>query len=227
MKSTNFYGDKTERFDNYTYGHVYIIKFICSVIYFLTIKHLFMAESTDNVLTRGLRGSFGKQMVFRQKHGRTYVAKPPRKRSGELTDRQKAQQERFTQATLYWAKIKNTDVRQEYENAAGDGLSAYNIAVSDTLNAPAIEDIDISQYTGLANQVIRVVAHDNFKVKEVTVTIENGDGTFVEEGNATSQDGINWVYTTTAPNESLSGDRITVGVIDNPDNLTEKDVVLP
>ena len=50
--------------------------------------------------------------------------------------------------------------------------------------------------------------------------IENEDGSLVEEGLAIDN-GAEWIYTATANNADLSGDKITVQATDNPANLSE------
>ena len=84
---------------------------------------------------------------------------------------------------------------------------------ADLLNAPKIEQIDLSGYHGQVGDVIKVRAYDDFKVVSVSVHIYNSDGVVVEEGNATEQ-GIDWVYTATAQNTDLSGDKIIVKATD-------------
>jgi len=72
-----------------------------------------------------------------------------------------------------------------------------------------------------------VRAVDDFEVKEVTVSIQNADGTEVESGAAVFQEEtIWWRYTATTINESLDGDKIIVRVSDIPGNLTEEEKVI-
>ncbi len=71
--------------------------------------------------------------------------------------------------------------------------------------------------------VIGVTAVDDFRVAQVRVRIENGDGTLVETGLAVQQaDPHQWVYTATAANASLAGDKLTVQATDLPGNLNEE-----
>ena len=78
---------------------------------------------------------------------------------------------------------------------------------------------------GIGAQGHYLTAFDDFKVKAVTVKIENADGTLVEEGNAV-ESGLYWIYTAKQNNADLSGDKITVRATDIPDNLTEKEETL-
>lgn len=56
-----------------------------------------------------------------------------------------------------------------------------NVAVADFFNAPNIQEIDVSAYTGQIGSVIRVRATDDFNVNDVFVHITNADGSLVEE----------------------------------------------
>lgn len=186
-----------------------------------------MAKSVNNIITHGLSGKIGDILVFKQVNGKTIVSKIPTK-SNKETDKQKAHRQKFQEAIIYAkASLQDDDLKQEYEAEAKDkGLKPNNIAVADFLKAPKIEEVNLSAYTGKKGDIIKIKALDDFKVKAVSVKIENADGSLVEEGNATEQ-GLYWVYTATANNTDLSGDKITIKATDNPDNLTEKQEVLP
>ncbi|HEY5508168.1 MAG TPA: hypothetical protein VIK29_05800, partial [Paludibacter sp.] len=74
---------------------------------------------------------------------------------------------------------------------------------------------------------IKVRATDDFKVKEVAVGIFNEDGSEVEHGLAElSANGIDWIYTATAINDSLTGDKIVVQASDLPGHTTLGEKVL-
>lgn len=100
-------------------------------------------------------------------------------------------------------------------------ISTYNVAVADLLNAPDIETIDVSGYAGNPGDLIKILATDDFLVTGVSVKIENADGSLVEE-SAAVQTGAEWIYTATATNSDLSGDKITVTATYTSANMTEK-----
>lgn len=182
-----------------------------------------MAESKNNIITHGLSGKVGDLIVFSQRNGKTFVSKVPKERTGELSDKQKEQKRKFQRAILYGKSVMNDPHRKELYEAGADhskGISAYNVAIADLLNAPGIDSIDLTAYTGKKGDVIKIIALDDFLVKAVTVKIENEDGSLVEEGLAIDN-GAEWIYTTTANNADLSGDKITVQATDNPANLSE------
>ncbi len=182
-----------------------------------------MAKSKNNVVTHGLSGTIGDMLIFRQKGGKTIVAtksEKPRK----LPEIQKEQMRRFQHAALY---AKAAQVSEEYKSAATKEKTAYIIAVADFLKAPSIEQVDLSAYTGQPGNTIRIRVIDDFAVKTVIVRITNGDGSLVEEGEA-HPDAINfeWIYTATASNSSLDGDKIEIFASDTPGNVTQEEYML-
>ncbi|WP_126695962.1 hypothetical protein [Hymenobacter gummosus] len=183
-----------------------------------------------NLVTQGLSGTLGGQLVFRQTSRGTVVGVSPQSPSGPPTAGQLAQRERFQQAVVY-AKGQSQDpaVQAEYaEQAAAENISVYNVLLRDFLQAPNITDVDLSQYSGQAGEVIVVTANDDHAVQAVTVKIENGDGSLVEQGTAVQQTDPNrWHYRTTQPNTSLTGDKITVTATDNPGHTAVKTQILP
>ncbi|MBD8083622.1 hypothetical protein [Chryseobacterium caseinilyticum] len=187
-----------------------------------------MAQSKNNIVTHGLSGKVGDLLVFSQRNGKTIVSKAPKERTGELTENQKTYRQKFQKAVLYAKSVLNDPAKKEIYEAMSDnskGMSTYNVAVADLLNAPDIEIIDLSGYSGNVGDVIKIMATDDFGVEEVKVKIENADGSLVEEGNATNN-GVEWVYTATVQNSDLNGDKITITASDAPANLSEKSQTL-
>lgn len=182
-----------------------------------------MAESKNNIVTHGLSGKVGNMLVFSQRNGKTIVSKVPKERTGEATAKQKEQIAKFQQAIIYAkSAMQDPDAKAMYQASANSskGISAYNIAVADLLKAPQIDEIDLSNYAGKIGDTISTKVTDDFMVVSVKVIISNADGSLVEQGNATQQ-GTKWVYTATATNTDLDGDKIIIQAGDIPDNLSE------
>ena len=187
-----------------------------------------MAQSKNNVITHGMSGKIGDLIVFRTVNGKTIVANKPAERKGELSEGQKSNQKRFQQATIYAkSAVADPALKDEYKEAAKEGLSSYNVALADFMHAPDISEVNVSKYNGKAGGTISISATDDFKVVEVFVTILNQDGTLVEEGFAKqSSGGIEWIYTATANNDSLTGDKIIIRASDLPGNTTKAEHAL-
>jgi len=183
-----------------------------------------MAESKNNIVTHGLSGKVGDLLVFSQRNGKTIVSKVPKERTGEASEKQQVHQLKFQKAIIYAKSVlADPDKKQQYEAVSdkSEGKSTFNVAVADLLNAPDIETLDLSSYTGNPGDTIKVTVTDDFGVTAVTVKIENSDGSLVEEGLA-AQNGAEWIYTATVQNTDLAGDKITVTATDLPANMSEK-----
>jgi len=90
-----------------------------------------MAKVRNNVIVRGLSGSFGEQMVIRiDKAGRTIVSnKPEFDENRVFTSDQQAQQEKFREAVAYAKDVKEEEVY--LTKAEGTPMSPYNVAMAD------------------------------------------------------------------------------------------------
>lgn len=85
----------------------------------------------------------------------------------------------------------------------------------------------MENYDGTVGSTIKVRAIDDFMVETVRVEIYSADGSEVASGQAVlDNNGIDWVYTATAVNEDLSGDRIVIKASDMPGNITEQEEAL-
>jgi hypothetical protein len=179
-----------------------------------------MAKQKNNVVTHGLSGKIGDLLVFRQRDGKTVVAKMPAQPK-TLSDKQIKHRKRFQQAMIYaTAAAVSPETAELYRAAAKKGRTPVNVAVADFFNAPDIEEVDLSGYAGCAGEQIRITVSDDFAVISVKVQICNADGSQVEEGEAVRSAGNLWIYTTSQNNESLEGDRIVVSASDMPGNIT-------
>jgi hypothetical protein len=184
-----------------------------------------MAKSKNNVVTYGLSGKIGDLLVFRQRDGQTIVSKIPQQ-SGKASAKQKAQRKRFQQAVIY-AKtaVDSSETGDLYKAAAKKGKTPINVAVADFFNAPDIEHVDLSEYTGNAGDRIIVTASDDFMVKSVKIKIINDSGV-LEDGEAAQAAGLQWVYTATQENSSMESTKIVISVSDLPGNVTEEELIL-
>ncbi len=167
-----------------------------------------MAKVIDNILLGGLQGSIGKQIVIKIRNGKPYVAKHPRKRTGEIpTEKQTVAREHFARAQRFASFAnKNVDLKAFYLPYVQSGQTVLNVAYRDAFYPPVIHEVDVRYYTGRPGQPIIVTATDNFLVVTVHVKIHNSEGSLIEEGPAKrSEDLDEWVYTTSMHNGSVVG----------------------
>ena len=181
-----------------------------------------MAKVKNNIVTQGLSGMLGGQLVFRQTSRGTVVSVAPGEYNGPVSAAQTAQRERFQQAVIY-AKGQAAYAADAQEH----DISVYNVLLRDFMQAPNITEVDLSTYKGKVGDVLAITANDDHAVKSVSVKIENSDGTLVEQGAAQQQADPNlWHYVATKANATLTGDKITVRATDNPGHAATKTTTL-
>ncbi|RXQ90948.1 hypothetical protein EO244_12650 [Ancylomarina salipaludis] len=188
-----------------------------------------MAVVKKNIVTDGLSGKLGRNLVFRQSNGKTIVASSPTP-SGTYSEKQLDQRKVFTKASHY-AKIQMADpvFGKKYRMAAkAKGLrTPSNLAVQDYLRPPVIESLNASNYHGEPGDEIIVEAYDDLEVEKVTVEIYHADGSLVEKGMAsTNGNAFEWHYSASVANADYAGDKIIVKAFDHPGNETIKELVL-
>ena len=158
-----------------------------------------MAVVDKNIVITGLSGSLGDQLVIQEgKGGQTIVRTKPRPSDRPATEAQVAQREKFRDASAYAKEA--VPLQPVYaEKAAGEPVTAYNVALADFLHPPEIVELDVTAYTGQVGQTIRVKARDDVQIKTVNVVIAAGDGTLIESGAAAEIEGQAgwWGYQTT------------------------------
>lgn len=186
-----------------------------------------MAKVNYNVVTHGVSGKIGDLLQFRQRNGKTIIAKIAA-RSGKFTLAQQQVRDKFRQAAAYArSALKNPAIREIYESRAGGEITAFNIAIKDFFTSPVISGVDLAAYIGDTGNPITVTTTDDCKVMEVKVQVFESNGNLLEEGLATQQGEQDaWVYTASAFNSKPSGSRVVVQVRDMPGNTTTQETVL-
>lgn len=136
--------------------------------------------------------------------------------------RSKMQEKRRLQQAVIYGKsaLKDFFKKQAYESDP-DGRHPFDVAFADFLNAPSIDSVDFSEYSGRIGSRITVVVLDDFAVSSVYIKIQNADGTIADEGFA--DPGLfqtEWIFTAAQDNPDLVGDKITITATDLPGNDT-------
>ena len=189
-----------------------------------------MAKINDNLLVRGARGNVGKQFVYKRRGDNTHIARMPKvKKDAIPTAAQEEHRELFAAASLYaTGAISNPALKLEYQEKAGPGETAFNVALRDYLKSPQVKKIDASKYDGTIGSILSINARDDFRVADVKVSIHDATGFLVEEGNAVLSplDRNKWIYTATQENTVFAGTRITVIASDLPGNTAMLQVTL-
>ncbi|SKB86478.1 hypothetical protein [Daejeonella lutea] len=185
-------------------------------------------ELKNNDLIKGSSGRFGDQLVYRQRNGKTIIARRPVKRNTPPSVIQQELREQFSEAVLYAkAVIANEAKKAIYQGKATPYYSAYLLALTDFRKAPEIRKYDTSAYSGQIGDEISVRAIDNFKVERVMLLIKDSLGETIEEGAAVlSENGVDWIYTATVVNPTLPGTTLFISAADIPGNITTEEVTL-
>lgn len=180
-----------------------------------------MAQSNENVVIQGMRGTIGGQLVFRNRLGKTVVSKSPKKGRLSSTE-QLAIQAKFKLALAYAkSAVKNEPVKAGYQAMAKGGQTAFNVAFQDAYHSPELSALNTDGYRGQIQNPIVVRAIDNFKVDSVRVLIIDAEGSLVEQGNAVAEaNGLDWKYLCTQAHADLPGTVIRVIARDLPGNET-------
>ena len=189
-----------------------------------------MAQSTDNVVTYGLRGMIGKLLVFKRRGDKMIVSnRPVFKTTRVYTPEQLQIQQRFKEASIYAsAAIKDEVLKLGYTALATGNQSGFNRAFIDYQTPPTfIGNPDVSAYTGSVGDKILVKVTDDFKVDEVKVELKSATNVIIESGQAVMQpNGIDWEYTVQVLNNDITGTKITFSAYDVPRNETIQEITI-
>ena len=189
-----------------------------------------MAKINENLLVRGARGNVGKQFVYKKRGNDTHIAKMPvGGNKGEPTSGQAGIRDLFGAASVYARSVvADPDLKKQYQQKAGPGRTAFNMAFRDYFKHPVVQSIDTSKYNGNIGSSIVITAKDDFRVVEVFVRIHTALGVLVEEGMAILNpvDRNKWIYSATQNNTELPGTVISAVASDLPGNKAELELSL-
>lgn len=189
-----------------------------------------MAHSDNSVVTRKLKGTIGKELVFREWGDKTVVAKAPGKRKGKVTEKQAETQERFLLASRYARAVMNNPdqgLAEAYAKGLRPRQNVYSRALEDCMSPPVVKSINTRNYKGATGDKIVVRAIDDFRVVSVHVEVYASGGTLLEAGSAAmDENGLDFIYTATQVNGTLAGSKIIAIATDVPRNEGALEVTL-
>lgn len=188
-----------------------------------------MAHAQEGIIASKLRGTLGKELVFKDWEGLKIVAKFPKKRSNAtLTAGQQETQEKFLLASRYAkAVLQDAAMKDGYAAVLKPRQNVYARALTDFLSAPVVKIPNAQKYKGVIGDQIVVRAVDDFRVTGVHVEIYAADGSLLEEGAAIAQsNGLDWGYTATQANNVIAGCTVRAIATDVPGNEGTLEVVL-
>ena len=188
-----------------------------------------MAKAVRNVVTNNYSGKLG-DIILRVVDGRSIISKYPRYKKFHWSRAQKRNQSRFRDAVAYAGRaVEDPVMREYYKSKVKWGQHERNVAISDYLLNPEIQDIDVSNYRGQEGNIIKITTINKYKIAAVIVTILNAAGFEVESGMAVEYPygaSGEWFYKTLEPNPEWRGGRVVVRVTDSPGKVVTSFQVL-
>jgi len=194
--------------------------------YIWYVKNVTVPKTNKNIITAGLSGGLGKQVVYvkETKGKRQYMRSWPKKiDKKKRTESQKMHLQKFYNLGInYWGNVKRTpDLLAAYQAKAVSPVNAYNLAMKDFMSDPEIKEIVPDRTSSAQRPVIRIRATDVIGVKKVDVTIMQTNGTIILSGPATrSGHSDNWLFAFALPDPSIGEIRVKVNAYDYPENST-------
>jgi hypothetical protein len=179
-----------------------------------------MAKAKLNPILEQLHGGMGDLVFRRTPGGGVTVMHRPDMSGVKWSPAQVAGRERFRQAVQY-ARLTLADPQKRipYDEVAHKrGRRAYGLMLTDFMNLPVVDGVDLTGYAGAAGDRITILAHDDFGVTQVRVCISTMQGREIESGLATEQPAGNgqWSYRATIPLPAGTQVHITVTARDRP-----------
>ncbi len=90
-----------------------------------------MARVKNNIITQGISGKIGKQLVYKTYGDKTVITQYPRMHKVKFTDRQKAGQSLFARAVEYAHSInKDPAKKAAFQATIEPGRIVFNAAIS-------------------------------------------------------------------------------------------------
>jgi len=181
-----------------------------------------MAKVKLNPILEQIRGRVG-DLVFRRYEDEVVISQTPDFSGVTPSEAQLAHRERFRRAALYGKMVMaDPEAKAVYVAAAErKGKPVFSLTLADFFNAPSIEEVDVSAYSGQAGDKIGVEASDDLDVQRVEVAVVDSEGAVLEEGEAT-RDGLRWTYTAQADVASGTTVRIEERAYDRPGGVGEE-----
>jgi hypothetical protein len=184
-----------------------------------------MARAKLNALFTSISGKLG-DLVVAERQGKFFV----RKLRTRTTPPSPAELERraaFRQAAAYGKMVQNDFTQRAIYAPAAKlrQMSPYQVALTDFLNRPTVDEIDFSRVGEDSGSLVRIEATDDFQVVEVQLSASLPGGPVLEQGAATLDSTIGcWWYRLNQPihpNETIV---FQVTAFDRPRNHGSKTV---
>src|SRR5215216_4511281 len=181
-----------------------------------------MAKMKFNGFVEKISGSVGGLVVRKGRHGKYTLSNKPDFSEVVPSLAQMGQRKVFGRAVEYANAVKaNPDKLAFYEGLAQQkDIPTFALCVGDYLNAPTMDDLDLSIYKGKVGDSILIATHDDVGVITVNVELTRMDGANIERGQAINLGAGNWAYIATVPVAAGTDIFIEAEALDRPGNRT-------
>lgn len=179
----------------------------------------------NQLLILSAKGHLGNIVIYPHKSKpELFIMRGKGKRSKPFRDAELRNQLNFKLAQAY-AKVAQNDSRYQAAHEATH-REVINIAIANYLNAPVVQEINLTGYTGSIGDLIRITADDDFEVTRVLVKIFDLAGAVLEDGTASRDAVIKTSWTYVAQTSIAAGQTVVIEVaaLDDPDNRATKKV---
>jgi hypothetical protein len=180
-------------------------------------------KSDASTLLSGFRGKIGKNFYQRIVNGTAFIQTCPSRRKISVGPDMPSTNKRFYFAAQ-WAHsiLKNDEIRAQYQATSSGTNSPYTMAIKDYMTLPLISRVGSGKYRGQIRDRIDIMVDNVIRVKAVKVTIENADGSQLENDLASpGKHSFEWFYITKCTNSQLSGSTLRIEAWDLPNHHTE------
>jgi hypothetical protein len=133
-----------------------------------------------------ISGTMGNIVFKKSRNGQTYITSRPKKSKAKPSQAQLAQRKAFAQGSDYCrTALADVATRLFYESLAeARNTTARALCMGDYLNAPTLDDMDVSRYHGQVGDCIQITTCDDVGVVELRMKLTKTDGSLIEHGKA-------------------------------------------
>lgn len=160
-----------------------------------------MAKMKFNGFVDKISGKVGGLVVRKGRKGKYTLSNMPDFSEMTPSQAQAAQRKVFGRAVEYGNSVKADPEKLAFyeELAEQKDIPAFSLCVGDYLNAPTMDDLDLTAYQGKVGDSILITTHDDVGVVKVNVELTKMDGTRIEKGQAVALGVGTWAYIATVP----------------------------
>jgi hypothetical protein len=193
-----------------------------------------MARVLNNSLVEGVSGQVGKQVCFRTRGDKTFIAAKPVSRKGKIPPpTQQKTNNRFKNAVAYGQFVKaDPELSALYAIAVAkkktEYTSVYHAGMRDALTDPEHLPMINRNFTGKPGDTLGIYSKDIVPLANLRFSIQDADGLELEAGMVASGTITGeFIYTCHTKLENLASLQVVITAIDMPGRTFPEDFPFP